>query len=286
MSQPLVAMVVPVHNSWEHTREFLDSVRRVNYPAFVVIVVDDGSTDGTGENLTRDYPEVVCLTGDGNLWSSGAVNLGIERAAELGAGYVLQIDNDTVVDPDFLSALVATGETSPGSIVIPKVLQYDVPERIDKAGYEKRWGGLFYYPSGHGEIDRGQYDEPKALLWADTMMLIDMEVIRDIGMMDTETFPMYAADHDFTLRARRRGHKILYEPGSRLWHKGHISAKTSAPQFKSWRERWAYLTGNHRSALQWRTQRAAILRHAPWFKWPVLFALYGKNLGARMLRRD
>lgn len=286
MTRSLVAMVIPVHNSWEHTREFLDSVRQVTYPNYAVIIVDDGSTDGTGQSLASDYPEVICLTGDGNLWSSGSVNLGIEKGLELGADYILQIDNDTVVSPDFLDYLVNTAEENPGSIVIPKVLMYDDPQRIDKAGYVKRWWGLFYYPAGHGEIDRGQYDTPGELLWADTMMLIDKKVISDIGMMDAETFPMYAADNDFTIRARRRGHKVLYEPKSRLWHKGHVSAVSGTPQFKSLTERWKYLTGNPKSAVQWKTQAASIRRHIVWYARPIRLALYLWTVFRLMCRRD
>ena len=86
--QPLVALVIPVHNSKDDTREFLESLKQLSYPNYKTIIIDDGSIDGTEEMIRQEYPEVVLLKGDGNLWSSNATNMGMEKAIEIGAKYI------------------------------------------------------------------------------------------------------------------------------------------------------------------------------------------------------
>ena len=285
-NQPLVALVVPVHNGKEDTGEFLDSLKRVSYPNYKIIIIDDGSTDGTKEMIRQEYPEVMLLKGNGNLWSSGAINMGIEKAIDIAAKYVLQIDNDTVVDPEFISALVDAAEENPRSIIVPKVYQYHDPKRIEKAGYERHWFGLFYYPAGYGEIDQGQYDSQQDVPWADTMMLVNTTFFKDIGMMDAENLPLYGADMDFTLRAHKRGYRIIYEPRSMIWHKRHTSARKGIPDTTSLRSRLIYLTTNPKSPVRWHTYKTMIFRHYPKYLILPTLMLYVRSLIVRILRNS
>src|SRR6516164_5363299 len=94
---PKVALVVPVHNKIALTIRFLESLRAVSYPKYSVIVVDDGSQDGTSRIVELRFPEVIVLKGHGNLWWSGATNLGVRYALKHGYDYVLTINNDSRV---------------------------------------------------------------------------------------------------------------------------------------------------------------------------------------------
>jgi GT2 family glycosyltransferase len=117
MSPPSVAVVVPVHGRLPLTLRFIESFRHVIYPPYRLVIVDDGSPDDTAAVLTREHPELVLLRGDGNLWWAGATNLGVRYALDEGFDFVLTINNDAVVSPEFLGRLVETAAENPNSIV-------------------------------------------------------------------------------------------------------------------------------------------------------------------------
>src|SRR5258705_1835881 len=91
-----IYIIIPVHNRKEFTRNCLYSLERQTRPCHQIIVVDDGSTDGTSEMLAKEFPGVIVLSGDGSLFWTAAINLGVRLALTLGAEYVLTLNNDTV----------------------------------------------------------------------------------------------------------------------------------------------------------------------------------------------
>lgn len=270
---PLVMLIVPVHNNKEDTAEFLESLKRVTYPNYKVIIIDDGSTDGTEEMLKQEYPEVVLLKGDGNLWWAGATNIGIQRAIEMGADYVLLGGmNDTVVDGEFLSTLVDTAEQNPRSIVASKIYFYDEPLRIVGAGWDINWfkGGL--YLVGFKEIDIGQYDVQRDTKAATLGVLVDTKFFKDIGLLDSTQFPQYRADVDFTYRAYKKGFRIIYEPRSKIWHKGRSTVKKASPASSPLSPRGLfYLLTSPRSLYNFKETTRFRLRHYP--KWLLPYFL-------------
>ncbi|MFC1945694.1 glycosyltransferase family 2 protein [Chloroflexota bacterium] len=284
--QPSVALIIPVYNSREHTREFLESAGQLAWENYRVIIVDDGSTDGTGEMLREKHPDVILISGDGNLWSSGAINLGIERAVADGFDYALIIDNDIVMHAEFVSRLVAAARDNPRTITVPKVYQYYDPQRLESAGYHSRKFGLEMVPTGEGEIDSGQYDQPRDLPCAMTMMLVDTAFFAEIGLFDAKNLPLYGADMDFTMRARRKGFRIIYEPHSILWHKRHTSARQGIPGTATFWGRLKYLTASPRSSLNFRLRVTVSRRHDPWYLIPVRALIYLRLLLHQALTND
>jgi len=222
---PLVAIIVPVHNKKEHTEEFLESFKCVTYPNFQIIVIDDGSTDGTGDMIRSRYPYVCLLKGDGNLLWSRAFNLGARKARRLKAEYILQIDNDTRVDPEFLSVLVDTAKKYPNSIITSKVLYFYDPKRLIDAGGGIDWlrGGLFL--CGYDKIDEEKYNKAYEVKYGVMGFLVKTSDFFDIGMIDWRYFPHWRGEVDFMLRAGKKGYRIIYQPKSRIWHKVSSTAK-------------------------------------------------------------
>lgn len=271
---PMVALVVPVHNGIEDTLEFLESLREVTYPRYRVIIVDDGSTDGTSAAVTRAYPEVVLLGGDGNLWWSASMNLGIRKAQELGADYVLLGDNDVRVHPEFLSELVGTAERNPRSLVTSKVYLYHDPETILEAGWEVDWLKGGFRAIGSDEIDRGQYDEEHDVKSGSTGVLVRTAYFADVGLFDEKCFPLYWADVDLLYRAYKKGYRIIYQPKSRIWHKLFSTVKKSTPAPHSFWATFVYLTSNRRSALNIRQVMRFWARHCPWYLIPYIVLRY------------
>ena len=273
---PVVALVVPVHNNKEDTAEFLESLKGVTYPNYKIIIIDDGSTDGTEDMIKEKYPYVILLNGDGSLWWSGATNMGIKKAIERGADYVLLGGmNDTIVDSEFITALVDTAEKYPRSITLPKVYFYDNPKRLSFAGGDINWlkGGPTII--GAGEIDTGQYDLQRDIKHGGLGILVNTSFFGDLGMMDFKSFPMYWGDTDFIYRAYKKGYRIIYEPKSMMWHKVCSTVKKDASSNPtSFLSALIYLTTNIRSVRNFRTIVKFYLRYCPIYLIPYALMRY------------
>ena len=139
MPRPKVAVVVPVFGRLAKTLRFIESFQRVEYDNYEIVIVDDASPDGTAEALARDHPDVVVLPGDGKLWWTGGTNLGVRYALEKGFDYVLTINNDTSVRPDFLTHLVDTAERHGPCIVGSRIQYLDKPKRVWGVGGRTSW---------------------------------------------------------------------------------------------------------------------------------------------------
>ena len=275
---PLVAMVVPVYNNKQDVREFLESVKKLTYPNYRVIIIDDASTDGTEEMIKQDYKEVILLKGDGNLWWPGGTNKGTEKAIEIEAGYVLWINDDTVVDPDFLTYLVDTAENNPRSIVAPKVYYYYNPKMIQQAGWENKPEKHSWVRTGTGEIDDGQYDIQRDIPCASIGALINTSFFKEIGMLDSKNMPQYGSDTDFILRATKKRYRIIYEPRSKIWHKEMATTKSYTLPSKSFLLNLIYLTTSRKSTKYFRMNMVFCFRHSPKYIWPRNIMSYVCNL--------
>ena len=220
-SIPKVSIVTPIYNGIADTVAYLESLREVCYANFDVTIVDDGSTDGSSAVIALEFPSVRVLTGDGNLWWSGGTNLGIRDALARGADFILTMNNDVKVAPGFLDALIGCAMDNPGAIVGGKIYFLDDPERIWSAGGKLSWAdGKTFKMLGHGEPDAPEFSNRKAVdFFTGMCVLIPASVFPRIGLYDASHFPQYHADSEFTLRARRAGIPIIFEPAAKVWNR-------------------------------------------------------------------
>jgi GT2 family glycosyltransferase len=218
---PRVSIVTPIFNGIADTVAYLASLEAVHYPNFEVIIVDDGSSDGSSQIIADAFPAVRVLRGDGNLWWSGSTNFGIEDALSRGTDFVLTMNNDVKVAPDFLDALVVCAQENPDAIVGGKIYFMAEPDRIWSAGGVLRWAsGKTFGMRGHGERDSEAYRHRREVdFFTGMCVLIPAPVFSRIGHFDAAHFPQYHGDSEFTLRARKAGIRLVFEPQAKVWNR-------------------------------------------------------------------
>lgn len=250
------------------TIECLESVFRLNYSRFRVVVCDNDSGDGSLERIRawaagsdpfaptgrhpywqrhttplpkpiafreydrvsaeaggnpegEDAPLILIQTG-ANLGFAGGNNVGIRYVLARGeAAYIWLLNNDTIVDPDALSAMVARVESDERiGMVGSKLLYYDEPQVVQAlaGGNVIRWKGLAPL-IGNQQQDQGQWDESIEVdCVIGASLLVRSSLVRQIGNLDERYF-MYSEEMDWCLRAKQRGWRLIYAPGATVWHK-------------------------------------------------------------------
>lgn len=217
---PRVAAVIVNWNGRHLLDACLASVVEQQPAPAPVIVVDNGSTDGSLAHLRARWPEVVALDAGANLGFSGGNNLGIRKALASGADLVLLLNNDAELLSGALAELIA-GLDNAGTkawAAAPKILHRAQPTVIWSAGGRFDWWRGLSIDRGSNELDRGQYDRAELMEFANACcVLARAEVLRTIGLFD-EAYFMYFEDSDLAARALAAGARVAYRPAGRVLH--------------------------------------------------------------------
>ncbi len=215
-----IYIVIPVHNRLDYTKACLHSLRRQSRHGFNVVVVDDGSTDGTFGTLKKQFSEVNYIAGDGTLWWSASMNKGVTYALGRNARYIISLNNDTLVVSDFVQRMFESALQFPESLFGAYILDIDT-QNPEYGGSRMNWreDSVQLLDILSPEQRKGLHEVthfPGRGLW------IPSAVFKKIGLFDSVTFPHTAADYDFTLRAAKAGHKIFCNYDARLY--SHVYA--------------------------------------------------------------
>jgi hypothetical protein len=238
-ANPAVAAIVLNWNNWPLTVECLQSLRRVTYPRCRVLIVDNGSTDDSEKVLREKFPEFEFIQTGANLGYAGGNNAGLRRALELNTDYLCLLNNDVVVEPDFLEPLVAALEADAQlGIVGGLQLSHRNPRLILSSGSFFSWyTGTVRDPQA-GLLDAGQCSRPKDVDFiCGAALLARASMARAVGLLD-EAFFLVGEDTDWCLRAQRAGWRVAYIPGSKIFHKERAT-RDSQPQMN-----WYYMVRN------------------------------------------
>ena len=211
----MLYIVIPVFNRQQFTRACLLSLRQQTRTDFRVVVVDDGSTDGTPQMLAEEFPEVTVVTGDGNMFWTAGVNAGIRRALVLGATRIMTMNNDVLALPDFVEQMLRWADRHPRAIL--GALELDAAsgqpvyggERLDWRTNTRQDLLAALPPTEHHGLHPVTYLPGRGLL-------IPLEVIEAIGLFDEKRLPHYLADFDYTSVARRHGFPVFCNYDARL----------------------------------------------------------------------
>src|SRR3990167_6443495 len=245
-----IAVVVLNYYGLQETQSCLRSLRKIkkNNIEVEIIVVDNNSTDGSQITLPKER-DIKFMQNEKNLGFSGGNNRGIKYALEKNVDYVLILNNDTVVDENFLVNLVINKNADISS---PKIY-FEKGFEFHKDRYkEKQLGKVIWYAGGNidwqniigkhigvDEVDKSQFSKSREVDFATgACMLVAREVFEKIGLFDEKYF-LYLEDMDFCLRAKRASFQVKYIASATVWHKNAASSGGSGSELQDY-----YITRN------------------------------------------
>jgi GT2 family glycosyltransferase len=260
LGSPAVVIVILTWNQKKVTLDLLNSFVGCQYGNKQIILVDNGSEDGVQDEVIRNFPDVIVLRNEKNLGAAGGRNTGIEFALKhLDFQYIMFMDNDIVITPDFMDKLVDSLESCEDKsveIASPLVYQMGTDRIIDIAGGAKL---NFYTGStqtrGYGEVDQGQYTNerfPDAVPTTVTLIM-HRRALERAGRFDVSFDPYGYEDLDMVLRANPARSPFLFVPEAVVYHLG---SKTG---FSGYTAVYARIKGQN--------MRRFFKRHSTLFQW-------------------
>ena len=230
---PKVGFIILSWNQRQMTLECLDSVMKQDYPAFSVLVVDNGSTDGSPDAIRAHFPQVEVLELGQNVGYSAGNNVGMMHLLKRDYSYVFLLNNDTFVDPHMLRQLVEVAESDLRIGMVGPIMYFaDLPTMI-WAGYNRiDWRHAHMVRQGQGQLEEQVGLPSEAFLDVDNVdtcaILVRRQVIERIGMLDTRYF-INLDDVDWSVRAHQAGFRVVYVPHARIWHRVSASMGFASP---------------------------------------------------------
>ncbi|MBQ0001368.1 MAG: glycosyltransferase family 2 protein [Clostridiales bacterium] len=224
-----VSVIIPNFNGLKYLDGVLSTLRAQTMKGIEVILVDNGSSDGSCAYVQENYPEVKLIALPDNTGFCGAVNVGIRAAA---APYVLLLNNDTEVEPDFVKELYLAIRRHPKAFsCASRMVQYTNKELLDDAGnYYSALGWAF--ARGKGKPVSTYEKEEKIFCSCAGAAIYKKEIFDEIGFFDEEHFA-YLEDVDIGYRARIYGYENWYAPKAIVYHVGSGTTGSRYNDFKT-----------------------------------------------------
>jgi GT2 family glycosyltransferase len=233
-------IVIAVHNRIDFTNACLKCLQEQSVFGFRTIIVDDGSTDGTSQMIESEFPEVILLHGDGNLWWAGATNKGVQIALDRGASYIITLNDDTLPEPTWMADMTKWIPEYPDALIGSSAVASETGELV-YGGERANW----LKAKSKNLLNILPESERKGLHWVSHFpgrgLLIPAKVFREIGVYDEKNFPHTFADYDFTIRAWNSGYKLFCNYDAKLLIHSEESATVTTRKKKSLSGYWNYL---------------------------------------------
>lgn len=238
MEYPKVSILILNWNGLEDTAELLESLKRMTYPSYEVVVIDNASDGNDIEVLEEGFGDYIqTIQNDTNRGVGEGFNIGIRHVQENSKpDYILIMNNDLVVAPNYLDELVRAAESDDRiGIVGPKIYYYDYDGRKDmiwSAGGRVRWWGLKIHTQiGEGDEDLPRYQTESEVDWiSGCVLMFRSSLTEKVGLLN----PWYFIGHEdveFCLKARKQGYSVVYVPAAMVWHKVGTSMKKAHISF-------------------------------------------------------
>jgi hypothetical protein len=221
-----VAIILVNWNGLQFTIDCLESLRKLDYLNFGILLVDNASDTNEGDALKLKFPEISLIQSSTNLGFAGGNNLGIRKALELDYSHIMLLNNDTVVSPDFLKLMMSQFEKSP-SLGVVQPLIYWMKDRNQIWNAGGKWNSTFGRAIPLRELKNGKKvgSGIQKIDWATgCCMLIKREAILQVGLLN-EQFFAYFEDVEWSLRFRKHGYEIALAPKAIIYHEAGASSK-------------------------------------------------------------
>ena len=263
---PKASIIIPNWNGKHHLDVCLNALRNQSFKDFEVILVDNGSADGSQAYIKEKFPEVKLIENGENLGFTGACIKGYEAAA---GEFIVLLNNDTEATPEWLENLLTGFDKHPdvGS-TIGKILLFDERDKIHTAGDFVRTDGS---PGNRGvwQFDKGQYDQEEFIMsGCGAAVAYRRSALEEVGFLD-DSFYFSCEDVDLGWRLNLAGWRVLYLPKAVIYHKVKASSSALA-SFYDKRNQLYLIWKNYPAALlrknwrivikqQWRLTREALI---------------------------
>lgn len=225
--QPTVAIILVNWNSFEVTNDCIISLKGIQYAAHTIVVVDNGSADGSGKQLKALHPEIVLIESATNQGFTGGNNLGFAYSLENGFDYSMMLNNDTFVEPDFLDHLVHYMEAHPKVGVIQPRIHFNHDRALlwNGGSYHTKWLG-YLYTKGFNKKPSQSYLKIKPVDWVTGCAFFTRNsILRTTGLLAQNMF-IYSEDVDLSFRIKALGYTLMYHPDSVIYHIAGMSNKS------------------------------------------------------------
>lgn len=226
---PKVSIIITNYNGGQILLDCLESLKKLNYPNFEVILIDDCSIDNSFEEAIKNKG-ILKLNGFKNKKNLGFVGANNEGLKLTDGDYILLLNNDTKVSKNLLSVLVDKMENDPKiGAVQPKIKMMDNPDILDNAGsFLTRTGFLIHW--GFGKKDSKEFDSERIIFSAKGACLMTRrEIINKIGLFDQD-FVSYMEESDFCWRVWHAGYTVYFLPQTYIYHKLGFSYSKISPE--------------------------------------------------------
>lgn len=272
---PKVSIIILNWNNYEISKMCINSLDKITYPNYDIVIVDNGSSDNSGKKLKKDLPNCKVILNTNNEGFARGANIGIRYALEKGANYVLLLNNDSIIEEkSFLEPAikVAEGDNRIG-LISGKIYCQKNPKRIWYAGgYISLLRGQAIVHGLH-EVDKGQFGKISEVRFATgALLLIKREVLEKVGLLPEEYF-FGQEEWDYSLTIRRAGYKLYYVPNFTSYHKADGSHRNSDPK---------YVYNSYRNKLIFQQK---FLPPIVWPFWKLFFIFYFKYIARWRLKK-
>lgn len=218
MEKVKISITVTNWNGGKLTRDCLFSIKKYTSLPYELIIVDNGSTDGSLEMIESEFPNAILIK---NLENLGAVKAANQEIKITNGDYIVHLDNDTKVTKNWLENLIRVAKSDKKIGIVGCKHLFPNGLILHAGGWMKPNAFWFY---GWKEADNGQYDEIKEVDWVSSACwLLKKSLIKKIGFLDESFSPIYFEETDYCLRAKKAGFKIVYTPKTVIFHVGGIS---------------------------------------------------------------
>ncbi|WP_276091077.1 glycosyltransferase family 2 protein [Pedobacter sp. JY14-1] len=240
----MIYICIPVFNRIAFTIKCIQSIRRQSYKKYKIVICDDGSTDGTSNILATDFPEVIVLKGNGNLWWSGATNECVKYVLSVCEpdDFIFTLNNDTELEDSCLSIISEFADSHQDSLVACGNYFANDTVKIEGTAFVQRnkWPFSLY----HGLLFPWGQDVTnlkERIFEVDSVsgkgVLIPIKVFRKVGLYNAEKLPQYHGDQEFSRRAKEQGFRIFLNLNAIVYTDqtasgiGQVNSKISATEF-------------------------------------------------------